>query len=65
MLFSEIPAHLLRMSLYRVNTGCREQKVCKLRRDWEIQVSELGTSVFLITSEFGGRHEKAGVKNRD
>ncbi|WP_349238049.1 tyrosine-type recombinase/integrase [Pseudomonas koreensis] len=65
ILFSEIPDHLLRMSLYKVNTGCREQEVCKLQWDWEIRVPELGTSVFLIPSEFGGRHEKAGVKNRD
>jgi len=65
ILFSEIPDHLLRMSLYKVNTGCREQEVCKLRWDWEIRVPELGTSVFLIPSEFGGRHEKAGVKNGD
>lgn len=65
MLFSEIPDHLLRMALYKVNSGSREQEVCKLQWDWEIRVPELGTSVFLIPSEFGGRHEKAGVKNRD
>lgn len=65
MLFAEIPDHLLRMALYKVNSGSREQEVCKLQWDWEIRVPELGTSVFLIPSEFGGRHEKAGVKNRD
>lgn len=65
MLFSEIPDHLLRMSLYKVNTGCREQEVCKLQWDWEIRVPELGTSVFLIPADFGGRSEKSGVKNGD
>nr|WP_180698924.1 tyrosine-type recombinase/integrase [Pseudomonas crudilactis] len=65
MLFAEIPDHLLRMALYKVNSGSREQEVCKLQWDWEIRVPELGASVFLIPSEFGGRHEKAGVKNRD
>lgn len=65
MLFAEIPDHLLRMALYKVNTGSREQEVCKLRWDWEIRVPELETSVFLIPSGFGGRHEKAGVKNGD
>ncbi|QJC78913.1 tyrosine-type recombinase/integrase [Pseudomonas umsongensis] len=65
MLFSEIPDHLLRMSLYKVNTGCREQEVCKLQWDWEIRVPELGASVFLIPADFGGRHEKSGVKNGD
>jgi integrase len=65
ILFGELPAHLQTMALFKVNTGCREQEVCRLRWDWEIQVPELGTSVFLIPSDFGGRHEKSGVKNRD
>lgn len=65
ILFAELPAHLQMMALFKVNTGCREQEVCKLRWDWEIAVPELGTSVFLIPANFGGRHEKAGVKNGD
>lgn len=63
ILFAELPDHLHRMALYKVNTGCREQEVCKLRWDWEIKVPELNTSVFLIPDGFGGRHEKSGVKN--
>lgn len=47
-LFQTLPDHLSRMCLYKVNTGCREQEVCQLRWDWEIQVPELETSVFLI-----------------
>jgi integrase len=35
-LFAELPDHLQRMALYKVNTGCREQEACKLRWDWEI-----------------------------
>jgi integrase len=65
ILFGELPAHLQTMALFKVNTGCREQEVCKLRWDWEISVPELGTSVFLIPSDFGGRHERSGVKNGD
>lgn len=65
ILFSEFPAHLQTMALFKVNTGCREQEVCKLRWDWEIPVPELNASVFLIPAGFGGRHEKAGVKNGD
>ncbi|RON57545.1 hypothetical protein BK665_05465 [Pseudomonas frederiksbergensis] len=53
------------MALYKVNSGCREQEVCKLRWDWEMRVPELNTSVFLIPAGFGGRSEKAGVKNGD
>nr|WP_319528732.1 tyrosine-type recombinase/integrase [Pseudomonas laurentiana] len=65
ILFGELPAHLQTMALFKVNTGCREQEVCKLRWDWEISVPELGTSVFLIPADFGGRHANSGVKNRD
>lgn len=65
LLFAELPDHLQRMALYKVNTGCREQEVCKLRWEWEIKVPELDASVFLIPAGFGGRHEKAGVKNGD
>lgn len=65
ILFAELPAHLQAMALFKVNTGCREQEVCKLRWDWEISVPELDATVFLIPAEFGGRHEKSGVKNRD
>jgi integrase len=65
ILFGELPAHLQTMALFKVNTGCREQEVCKLRWDWEISVPELGTSVFLIPADFGGRHAKSGVKNGD
>ena len=65
ILFGELPAHLQTMALFKVNTGCREQEVCKLRWDWEISVPELGASVFLIPADFGGRHERSGVKNGD
>ncbi|MDT4833216.1 Phage integrase family protein [compost metagenome] len=65
LLFAELPDHLRRMALYKVNVGCREQEVCKLRWEWEIKVPEVGASVFLIPADFGGRVAKAGVKNRD
>ncbi|MET3714383.1 integrase [Pseudomonas sp. PvP001] len=65
ILFGELPGHLQTMALFKVNTGCREQEVCKLRWDWEIAVPELGTSVFLIPADFGGRHARSGVKNGD
>jgi integrase len=47
-LFQELPAHLARMALFKVNTGCREQEVCGLRWDWEETIPEMGTSVFVI-----------------
>lgn len=65
LLFAQLPDHLRRMALYKVNSGCREQEVVKLRWDWEIPVPELATSVFLIPAYFGGRHATSGVKNGD
>lgn len=63
MLFAELPDHQHRMALFKVNTGAREQEVCKLRWDWEIRVPEIGASVFLVPENFGGRTERSGVKN--
>lgn len=48
LLFSELPDHLRRMALYKVNCGAREQEVVKLRWNWEILVPKLDTSVVLI-----------------
>jgi integrase len=47
-LFRELPGHLQRIALFKVNTGCRKQEVLQLRWNWEIQVPELGTSVFIL-----------------
>lgn len=49
-LFRELPAHLQRIALFKVNTGCRKQEVLQLRWNWEVQVPELGTSVFILPS---------------
>ena len=47
-LFRELPAHLQRIALFKVNTGCRKQEVLQLRWNWEVQVPELNTSVFIL-----------------
>ena len=57
LLFKELPDYLGQMALFTVNTGCRDQEVCQLRWDWEVQVPELGTSVFIVPG--------ASVKNGD
>ena len=57
-----LPDHLALMAIFKVNTGCREQEVCRLQWDWEVRVPELGTSVFLIPNDFGGRRANSGVK---
>jgi len=56
-LFRELPVHLARMALFKVDTGTRDQEVCRLRWEWEVEVPELSTSVFLVP----GQH----VKNRE
>ena len=64
-LFRELPAHLARMALFKVNTGCREQEVCQLRWDWEVQVPDFDTSVFLIpANKVKNREERLVVLNR-
>ena len=47
-LFRILPRHLADAALFAVNTGCREQEVCQLRWDWEVQLPELETSVFIL-----------------
>lgn len=51
-LFTALPNHLREMSLFAVNTGCRDQEICRLRWKWEVKVSipEIG-SVFIIPSD--------------
>jgi len=39
------------MALFKVNTGTREQEVCRLRWEWEVLVPELATSVFIVPAK--------------
>jgi integrase len=50
-LFQELPDYLARMSLFKVNTGLREQEVCGLKWADEVEVPELSTSVFIIEGD--------------
>ncbi len=47
-LFQALPSHLAEMALYKVNTGCREQEVCHLSWEWEQEIPEIESSVFLV-----------------
>ncbi len=51
-IFSLLPDYLRRMALFKVNTGLRDQEVCRLRWEWEYPIPELKTSVFVIPSEY-------------
>jgi integrase len=50
-LFRLLPDHLAQMSLFAVNTGCRDGEICSLRWEWELAVPQLATSVFVIPGE--------------
>jgi integrase len=64
-LFGALPGHLARMCLFKVNTGCREQEVCRLRWEWEVRVPELNTSVFIIPADVvKNREDRLVVLNR-
>ena len=64
-LFRELPTHLARMCLFKVNTGCREAEVCRLRWDWELSVPELSTSAFIVPAHtVKNRTDRLVVLNR-
>ncbi|MGB5726199.1 MAG: site-specific integrase, partial [Thiogranum sp.] len=50
-LLAKLPAHLQRMMLFAVNTGTRQEEICRLKWDWECQIPELNTSVFMVPGE--------------
>jgi len=50
-LFKELPAHLERMALFAVNSGCRSGEIRRLKWDWEVVVPEIEDTVFIIPEE--------------
>jgi integrase len=65
LLFQELPEHLARMALFKVNTGCREQEVCGLKWEYEVKVPKLNTSVFIIpAAKVKNGEERLVVLNR-
>ncbi len=51
LFFPELPDYYQRMALFKVNTGTREEEVCVLEWEDEVEVPELGTSVFIIPGD--------------
>jgi integrase len=47
-LFTLLPRHLGDAALFAVNTGCREQEICRLRLESGVEIAELKTSVFTL-----------------
>jgi len=50
-LFSFLPAHLKEMALFDLNTGARDEVVCGLKWEWEIDLPEINSSVFMVPRE--------------
>ena len=46
-----LPVHTRDAALFGVNTGLRDQEICKLRWDWTIYVEDLSQSVFVLPAE--------------
>jgi len=64
-LFQELPAHLERIALFAVNTGCRSGEICRLRWEWEVSVPEIDDSVFIIPDSVAKNgQERIVVLNR-
>ena len=64
-LLRELPAHLERIALFAVNTGCRSGEICRLSWDWEVAVPEVGDSVFIIPDDVAKNgQERIVVLNR-
>jgi integrase len=63
-LLATLPEHLRVMALFKVNTGTREQEVCSLRWEWEVDVPELKASVFIIPGK-AVAPDWTGTKNKE
>lgn len=55
--FNRLPQHLQRMALFDVNTGLREHALCELRWEWEVELPELQTSVFVCPGWLNDKNE--------
>jgi len=60
-LIKDMPRHLADPVLYGINTRCREQEICQLRWDWEVEIPELETSVFILPEEITKSTERVVI----
>ena len=50
--FAKLPNKLRDMALFKVNTGCRDKEVCRLRWEWEVTTQEYPeTCLFIIPGD--------------
>src|SRR5256885_1478168 len=69
LLFSELTPDRRRIALFAVNTGLRDQELCRLQWTWEVRIPELDTStlkrsVFVLPADFvKGKRARVVVLN--
>tara|TARA_R110000823_G_scaffold45480_2_gene117243 strand:- start:2613 stop:3626 length:1014 start_codon:yes stop_codon:yes gene_type:complete len=64
-MFRLLPRHMAEAALFTVNTGLRDQEVCNLRWNWEIEVRDLETHLFVLPeSNTKTNTERVVVLNR-
>ncbi len=64
VLMMVLPSHLREMVSFAVNTGARDDNVCRLQWSWEREIPELGRSVFVIPAEeFKGKRAHVLILN--
>jgi len=61
----QIPAHLVEAAIYAVNTGLRDATQAALRWEWEVDIPEIGASVFVVPARAmkGEREDHVVVHN--
>lgn len=63
-LVQTLAQHLQRPVLFALNTGARDDNVCGLRWEWEVEVPEVKRSVFVIpAAEFKGKRDHVLILN--
>lgn len=64
LLLPELPEHLAAISLYALNSGCREHEIVGLRWEYEVRIPELDISLFLLPGQPDLMNGWHGVKSR-
>ncbi|TAL89242.1 MAG: site-specific integrase [Candidimonas sp.] len=67
-LLRELPPHLQKMALFDLNTGARENVVCELRWEWEVEIKlgqDLTVSIFIVPRRYvkGRKRERLIICN--
>lgn len=61
----KLASHIGRMALFDLNTGLRDEPLCNLQWEWEVQLEQLGFSVFVVPRRYvkGRKQDRVVVCN--